>query len=115
MKFELTLEPSVQKNKHRLEQLKTKMKLFIPKEEIIKAFNEDETTFYLTLRQIVFIYYHPYGYDTQLTDDAMLQLYQAVVENENSNGATFYLEETEDIYPEETFLKGHSVKLDLTY
>lgn len=92
-----------------------KKRLVITREELMKEYVKDETKFFNTLREIIYMFHFVNGYITQVSDYTMQSMYDEIMENPSYKGICYFAEEKEVLSKDCEYECLKSVSIDLIY
>lgn len=97
MKFDLRVRPQRTTCKEEYSELKTITELTIISEDYRKEFEKDSMSFCITMRQLLYMFYMPFGIVTQIGDEEFTKMYEVLSQREEILSITIYVEEIEQI------------------
>jgi len=115
MKFELKVLPSIKCDGAEVRELKETKVIFISREEIVSKYEEDETEYYVTFRELIYMYHSLHGFFTQVSDTTMYEMYETVKNDEEIKGIELLAYELEEVSTSSDFFREHSFRVDMRY
>lgn len=97
MKFDLSVKPQSTICKEDYSEIRTITQLSILSEEYRKEFEKDRISLCITMRQMLYMFYMPFGIMTQIGDAEFNQMYEVLSQREEILSITIYVEEIERI------------------
>lgn len=108
MKFDFKLRETVaHSDTNEISELDVIKELIIDREEILTEYAKDDRSFFMTLRELIYMFHTGAGYMTQLTDNTMMEMYQEIKDDPSIKGICFSLLEQELLDMENEFSRSH--------
>lgn len=115
MKFELKIHPSINCSGTEVRELIEKKLLYVTRDEIISTYEEDDVDYYVTLREMLYMYHSIHGFFTQVSDGTMYDMYETLKNDESLKGIEYLVSECEQVSLDSDYARGHSFSIDMRY
>ena len=97
MKFDLSVKSQSTTCKEDYSEIRTITQLTILSEDYRKEFEKDRISLYITMRQMLYMFYMPFGIVTQIGDAEFNQMYEVLSQRDEILSITINVEEIERI------------------
>lgn len=114
MKFELSVKPQSTKWNEEYTEIRTTTELTIFSEDYKTEFEKDCMSFCITMRQMLYMFYMPFGIVTQIGDMEFIKMYEVLCERKEILSITIYVEEIEQIHNESNGKHKKDINCDVT-